>query len=222
MAKKPVAEGEPLPTRVKKQHPKFLTAAQEKAWEIYQNNQVIFLVGVAGTGKTHLSMAFAVQEIVGNQKSKIIISRPIVEAGENLGFLPGDLNEKVAPYMTPFYNCLDRICGKEGTATREKIDKRIEVAPLAYMRGATYHDSVCILDEAQNCTRSQIKLFLSRLGENSKMIITGDPYQSDLGVTPDITSIVNDLKDVPGIGHVLFEEKEIVRNPLIGEILKKI
>lgn len=205
----------------KNYHLEFLTESQSKAWETYQKNDIIFLVGAAGSGKSHLAIAFAIQDILSKVKGKMVLSRPVVEAGENLGFLPGDLDEKVYPYMLPMYDCLDKICGREGE-DREYIDKRYELAPLAYLRGRTFDDAVCILDEAQNCTGSQLKLFLTRLGKNSKMIITGDPSQSDLGKRSELLNIIEKIKHLDGIGTVAFDEESVVRHPLVSKIIKLI
>jgi phosphate starvation-inducible PhoH-like protein len=201
----------------------FLTPAQKLAWNVYQNHDVIFLLGPAGTGKSHLAVGFALQELFAGEKKNIIITRPIVEAGENLGFLPGTLDEKVDPYMMPLYDCLAKMVGKGGQ-TRAFVEERLEVAPLAYMRGRTFEQSVCILDEAQNCSMAQLTLFLTRLGEGSKMVITGDPDQSDLfdkGRTP-IAEMMDLLSSVEGVGVVEFPEKYIVRHPLVGKILKRL
>jgi len=173
------------------------------------------------THNSHLAVAFAIQDILNKTKGKMILSRPVVEAGENLGFLPGDLDEKVYPYMLPMYDVLEKICGREGE-DREYIDKRYELAPLAYLRGRTFEDAVCILDEAQNCTGAQLKLFLTRLGKNSKMIITGDPSQSDLGKRSELLNIIEKIKHLDGIGLVTFDEESVVRHPLVSKIIKLI
>lgn len=209
--------------RIKQFYLEFLTEAQKTAWEEYVKSDVLFLVGPAGTGKSHLAIAFALQDILEKTKSKILLSRPVVEAGESLGYLPGDVDEKVFPYMIPLYDCLDKMCGSNGEENREYINKRIELAPLAFLRGRTFDNSVCILDEAQNCTSSQLKLFLTRLGQNSKMIITGDPSQSDLSSkSSDLMNIVQKVKHLSGVGVVQFDEECIVRHPLVREIVKLI
>jgi phosphate starvation-inducible PhoH-like protein len=195
---------------------------QKRALELYQENDIIFLVGPAGTGKTFLSMAFAVQDILSQVREKIIISRPVVEAGENLGFLPGDLDEKIYPYMLPLYDCLEKLCGKD-TPNRRFVEDRYELAPLAFMRGRTFDESICILDEAQNCSKSQLKLFLTRLGKFSKMIVTGDPTQNDLGYGKSgLQEVLDKLEGVPGIGIHYFTEEAIVRHPLVAQIVKRI
>lgn len=174
------------------------------------------------THNTFLAMAFAINEVLQGTKKKIILTRPIVEAGEHLGFLPGDFNEKVHPYMVPLYDCIHKLVGSDNIQ-RDIIDNCIEVAPLAYLRGRTMDDAVCILDEAQNTTMAQMKLFLTRLGENSKMIVNGDPTQSDLGIRPVALSvIIKKLQSVPGIGVINFGNECIVRHPLVGAILKEL
>lgn len=200
----------------------FLNAKQQAAFNVYQNSQITFLTGPAGSGKSFLAMAFAIQEVLSKQKEKIVITRPIVEAGERLGFLPGDLNEKVAPYMMPLFDCINKICGPAGSSVRSMIEKKVEVAPLAYLRGRTLENCVAILDESQNCSPGQIKLFLTRLGQNAKMIVTGDPEQSDLFAEPDLVRVAHNLRGVDEIGHIHFSDADIVRNPLIAEILKRI
>jgi len=161
-------------------HLDFLNPAQELAWRAYSRHDLLFLLGPAGSGKTHLAAGFAINDILRNNKKRIIITRPVVESGESLGYLPGDFNDKVLPYMMPIYDCVDKITGQD-SQNKEKIRDVLEIVPLAYMRGRTFDNAVFILDEAQNCTYDQIKLAISRLGFSSKMIITGDPDQSDLG-----------------------------------------
>lgn len=208
-------------------NPKFfqlelLNDEQKYAYQQYKDNDILFLLGAAGTGKTHIAVGFAVQDILKKDRQKIILSRPVVEAGEKLGFLPGSADEKIYPYMLPLYDCLEAICGKD-TDSRKKIDESYELAPLAFCRGRTFNGSVCILDEAQNCTIGQLKLFLTRLGKFSKMIITGDPTQTDLPRNQSgLMEVVDKLKGIPGIGIVNFSDEAIVRHPLVGEIVKRI
>lgn len=202
-------------------HLEFLTPAQRLAWQAFQQHDILFLIGPAGTGKSMLATAFGVYEILKKSKQRLVLTRPIVEAGESLGFLPGDFNEKVNPYMMPLYDSLDKICGRDSTQ-REAIKQCVEVAPIAYMRGRTFDDSVFILDEAQNCTRQQLKLALTRLGKNSKMIITGDPDQSDLPGEVALSDIILKIRSITGIGVIMFKENAIVRHPLIAKILGKI
>lgn len=174
------------------------------------------------THNTHLACAFAISEILAKRKKKCVLTRPIVEAGESLGFLPGTFDEKVTPYMMPMYDSIQKCVGMEGPQ-KEMIDRSIEVAPIAYMRGRTFDDSVCIFDEAQNATKSQLKLFMTRFGENSKIIITGDPNQSDLRPQDQgLMHIVNKLEDLPGVGVIYFKASSIVRHPMIAAILERL
>ncbi len=199
----------------------FRTEKQQCASEVYQANDIIFLAGPAGTGKTFLAMAFAIQDILQRKRNKIILTRPIVEAGESLGFLPGDFTEKVNPYMVPLYDCYHALC--PGTTLRNKwIEQAFEVAPLAYMRGRTFNNAVCIFDEAQNATKSQLKLFLSRFGLNSKIIITGDPNQSDLGKSGGFTNVMSSLDGLDGVGIVRFSDLDIVRHSLVSAVLSRL
>lgn len=202
-------------------HYEPLTDAQKLAWEVYQQSSVLFLVGAAGSGKSFLATVFSVREIIARQKSKIILCRPIIEAGEHLGFLPGDIGEKIDPYMAPLYDCVSKIAGKN-YELKEFIEKSYEIKPLAFMRGCTFDDSVCILDEAQNCTKAQLKLFLTRMGKNSRMIITGDPSQSDLGRPSELMEIATKLTDLDGVGLVYFNEDCNVRHPLVTEFIKRL
>lgn len=174
------------------------------------------------THNTHLAMAFAINEVLQKSKKRIVLTRPVIEAGENLGFLPGELENKVYPYMLPLQDCMDRLVGEQG-AQREYIERAIEFAPLAYLRGRTFYNSVCILDEAQNATEKQLKMFLTRFGEGSKIIITGDPKQSDLtDKAVPLANVVNRLESVPGIGIVRFKGDSVVRHPLVSAILEKL
>jgi phosphate starvation-inducible protein PhoH and related proteins len=203
-------------------HLEFKNQAQKMAWGAFDQHDVLFLLGPAGCGKTHLACAFAISEILAKRKKKCILTRPIVEAGESLGFLPGTFDEKVNPYMMPMYDCIEKCVGREGPQ-REILDRSIEVAPIAYMRGRTFDNAVCIFDEAQNATISQLKLFMTRFGENSKIIITGDPLQSDLRrCDQGLMHVVNRLEDLPGIGIIHFKANSIVRHPLIASILEKL
>jgi phosphate starvation-inducible PhoH-like protein len=205
-------------TNKNKFHIEFLNPSQKFAWSAFQQHDVLFLSGVAGTGKSHLAVAFAVNEVLQNKKKKIVLTRPIVEAGESLGYLPGDMLEKVNPYMLPLFDCLSKMGGD-----LDKIKNAIEIAPLAYLRGRTFDDAVCILDEAQNATFPQMKLFLTRLGQNSKMIVTGDPLQSDLPPGDSAFSdTVRRFESLNGIAIVKFDKECIVRHPLIGKMLEKL
>lgn len=183
---------------------------------------IVFGVGPAGTGKTYLAVLYAVSLLRKNVIRKIILVRPVVEAGEKLGFLPGDLKEKVDPYLVPLYDALNEGLGKENVD--KMIEKGvIEVAPLAYMRGRTLDNSVIILDEAQNTTTQQMKMFLTRLGFNSKMIITGDVTQIDLPshVNSGLIEAMNILSDVRGIKIVKFNSYDVMRHPLVHKIIQK-
>lgn len=203
-------------------HIEFLNTAQKMAYACFQQHDVVFLIGLAGVGKTHLAMAFAINEVLQKRKRKIILTRPVIEAGENLGFLPGELENKVDPYMRPLYDCLDRLVGEQGQQ-RESVDKAVELAPLAYLRGRTFYNSVCILDEAQNATEKQLKMFLTRFGEGAKLVITGDPKQSDLTEdTIPLVNVVNRLESLPGIGIIRFKEDAVVRHPLVSAIINKL
>lgn len=202
-------------------HMEFKNTAQKLAWSSFEQHDVLFLLGPAGVGKTFLAMAFAISELLSKKKKKIILTRPIVDAGEHLGYLPGTFQDKINPYLMPLYDSMDALVGID-TQERDKVNSAIEIAPLAYLRGRTFVNSVCILDEAQNCTKAQIILFLTRLGEDSKIIITGDPTQSDLHGTPYINEATKLLASVPGISIMEFNEGQIVRHPLVGKILEKL
>lgn len=207
-------------------HIDFKNDAQGLAYAAFKQYDVLFLIGPAGTGKSHLACAFACDQIlnsktIGCGRKKIVLTRPIVESGESLGFLPGEFEEKVHPYMLPMYDCIDKLVGREGP-WREKIDGALEVAPIAYMRGRTFDDAVCVFDEAQNASLLQLKLFLTRFGENSKIIITGDPTQSDLVGKVALVEVMQKLRGVDGIGVVEFRENSIVRHPLVGKIIEKL
>jgi phosphate starvation-inducible protein PhoH and related proteins len=202
-------------------HIEFKNEAQSLAWEAFQQHDVLFLVGPAGCGKTHIAAAFAIEQILNKKRNKIVLTRPIVEAGESLGFLPGAFEDKVHPYMMPLCDCMDQMVGKEGP-WRERVDFATEVAPIAFMRGRSFHDAVCIFDEAQNASMLQLKLFLTRFGENSKIIITGDPTQSDIGGKVALVEVMQKLKGVEGIGIIEFKTNSIVRHSLVGKIIEKL
>lgn len=200
---------------------KSKTVGQKKYVEAIKNNTITIAVGPAGTGKTYLAVAIAATAYKSKEIEKIILTRPAVEAGEKLGFLPGDLQEKVNPYLRPLYDGLQEMFGLE---TYQKLIEKnaIEVAPLAYMRGRTLSNAFIILDEAQNTTREQMKMFLTRLGENSKMIVTGDLTQTDLpdGKKSGLREAVNVLKNIDGISIRYLTEKDVVRHPLVQAIVK--
>ena len=197
------------------------TIGQKRYCQLIAKNTIVLGVGPAGTGKTYLAVAAAVKALRAHDVSRIILTRPAVEAGEKLGFLPGDLQSKVDPYLRPLYDALFDMLGAE---TYQKYVERgnIEVAPLAYMRGRTLDDSFIILDEAQNTTREQMKMFLTRLGFHSKMVITGDITQIDLpnGAKSGLKDCIKILKNIEGIGHCTFDEKDVVRHRLVQDIIK--
>lgn len=196
------------------------TLGQRQYVSAIQRHDLIFGIGPAGTGKTYLAVVMAVQALKNGQVKRIILTRPAVEAGENLGFLPGDLKEKVDPYLRPLYDALHDVLGHEHT---QRLIERgaIEIAPLAYMRGRTLDDAFVILDEAQNTTPSQMKMFLTRLGFGSKMVITGDISQVDLpkGVRSGLAVAKDILTNVNGISFVFLEQADVVRHPLVGKII---
>ena len=197
------------------------TVGQKKYSDAIKNNTIVLGIGPAGTGKTYLAVAMAVKAFRNHEIKKIILTRPAVEAGEKLGFLPGDLQDKVDPYLRPLYDALFDMFGAENF--QKYMEKGIiEVAPLAYMRGRTLDDAFIILDEAQNTTSEQIKMFLTRLGENSKMVITGDITQIDL---PDSkkSGLIEAMKVLKGIDDInihRFTEKDVVRHKLVQDIIK--
>lgn len=183
--------------------------------------EIVFGIGPAGTGKTYLAVAYALFQILTRQKKKLLLTRPVVEAGESLGFLPGDLSQKINPYLKPIYDVMDDLIGAEKVSELE--EKRvIEVAPLAYMRGRSLNHCIIILDEAQNSSKTQMKMFLTRLGENSKAIITGDVTQIDLPRKNNsgLIHAVQLLKNIDGIFISQFDREDVVRNPLIKKIIK--
>ncbi|MBQ9947583.1 MAG: PhoH family protein [Oscillospiraceae bacterium] len=197
------------------------TLGQKKYCDMIRKNTITFGVGPAGTGKTYLAVALAVSAFKAHEIQRIILTRPAVEAGEKLGFLPGDLQNKVDPYLRPLYDALFEMFGQE--AFNRHLERgSIEVAPLAYMRGRTLDDSFIILDEAQNTTREQMKMFLTRLGFNSKMVITGDITQIDLPETKKsgLIEALKVLKNVDDIAQNRFSEKDVVRHRLVQDIVK--
>ncbi|PZU84104.1 MAG: phosphate starvation-inducible protein PhoH [Shinella sp.] len=197
------------------------TPTQDAYMRALERSELVFGVGPAGTGKTYLAVAHAAQLLERGLVDRIVLSRPAVEAGERLGFLPGDMKEKVDPYLRPLYDALyDMIPG-------DKVERAItagviEIAPLAFMRGRTLSNAAVILDEAQNTTSMQMKMFLTRLGENARMIVTGDPSQVDLprGVTSGLVEALQILKGVEGVSVVRFKDVDVVRHPLVGRIVK--
>jgi phosphate starvation-inducible protein PhoH and related proteins len=197
------------------------TPLQKEYIEAIQTHDIVFGIGPAGTGKTYLAMAMAMAAFAKKEMRRIILARPAVEAGEKLGFLPGDLYEKVNPYLRPLYDALHDMIDREKTS--RMIDRGdIEVAPLAFMRGRTLNDSFVILDEAQNTTSEQMKMFLTRLGYSSKAVITGDITQIDLpeGTTSGLVEARDILNNIEGIAFVMFTDQDVVRHPLVQEIIK--
>ncbi|MDE6868207.1 MAG: PhoH family protein [Clostridia bacterium] len=200
---------------------KCKTVGQKRYVDAIRHSGVTFGIGPAGTGKTYLAVCLAVQAMKQKQVEKIILTRPAVEAGEKLGFLPGDLQTKVDPYLRPLYDALQEMLGLENYT---KLMERgsIEIAPLAYMRGRTLSNAFIILDEAQNTTREQMKMFLTRFGDGSKMVITGDVTQIDLpdGKSSGLEHAAQVLKDVEGVDIIYLSDKDVVRNPLVMKIVR--
>jgi phosphate starvation-inducible PhoH-like protein len=196
------------------------TAGQDAYIRALKRHSLVFGTGPAGTGKTWLAVAHAVSLFERKEVDRIILSRPAVEAGERLGFLPGDMREKVDPYLRPIYDALFDLMDRR-IVERAMEENEIEIAPLAFMRGRTLHNAVIILDEAQNTTSMQMKMFLTRLGENSRMIVTGDPSQVDLppGQVSGLAEAARLLADVEGIGHVAFKNEDVIRHELVAKIV---
>ena len=208
-----------IKTRKKLVEPR--TDAQKAYVQSLFQNELAFGIGPAGTGKTYLAVAVGVSMFIGGHVDRIILSRPAVEAGEKLGYLPGDMKDKVDPYMQPLYDALnDFLPGKQLAKLIE--EKRIEIAPLAFMRGRTLANAFVVLDEAQNATTMQMKMFLTRLGEGSRMVITGDRSQVDLprGVQSGLTDAERLLKTIPNISFNYFTSKDVVRHPLVAAIIE--
>ncbi|MFT5869199.1 MAG: phosphate starvation-inducible PhoH-like protein [Paracoccaceae bacterium] len=208
-----------IKTRKKTVEPRTL-AQQGYVASLYKN-ELAFGIGPAGTGKTYLAVAVAVNQMINGNVDKIILSRPAVEAGERLGFLPGDMKEKVDPYMQPLYDALnDFLPGNQLGKLIE--EKRIEIAPLAFMRGRTLSNAFVVLDEAQNATSMQMKMFLTRLGQGSRMVITGDRTQVDLprGTTSGLADAERILEGIPGVAFNYFTAKDVVRHHLVGKIIE--
>ncbi|MFJ5758061.1 PhoH family protein [Neobacillus sp. NPDC093182] len=212
---------EEIAKNVKGKTIRIKTLGQRQYIMAIRQNDLVFGIGPAGTGKTYLAVVMAVNALKNGQVNKIILTRPAVEAGESLGFLPGDLKEKVDPYLRPLYDALNDILGAEHT---QRLIERgtIEIAPLAYMRGRTLDDAFVILDEAQNTTHAQMKMFLTRLGFGSKMVITGDQTQIDLpkGAKSGLIAAEKILLGVNGVSFVFLEQSDVVRHPLVGRIIE--
>jgi phosphate starvation-inducible PhoH-like protein len=197
------------------------TSCQKEYIKAMSSHDIVFGMGPAGTGKTWLAIAQALSEILGRKKKKLILTRPVVEAGENLGFLPGELTDKLAPYLRPLYDAIEDFLTPE-LITRLKENNLIEVAPLAYMRGRTLKNSFIVLDEAQNTTAKQMKMFLTRLGEGSRAVITGDPSQTDLpkGVLSGLDDARTRLKGINDIAIIEFTRSDVMRHPLVEKIIE--
>ena len=197
------------------------TTNQQALVKAYQENDLVFAVGPAGSGKTYTSIALAVRALKNKEIRRVVLSRPAVEAGEKLGFLPGDMKEKIDPYLQPLYDALEDMIPTQ--KLREMMEQDIiQIAPLAFMRGRTLSDAVVILDEAQNTTSAQLKMFLTRMGMNTKMIVTGDTTQIDLphSVRSGLIEALHILKDVKGIGFIELTKKDIVRHKLVTRIVE--
>jgi phosphate starvation-inducible PhoH-like protein len=215
----PIKQGIEIQTRKKRVEPR--TEAQKAYVEALFENEMAFGIGPAGTGKTYLAVAVGVSMFISGKVDKIILSRPAVEAGERLGFLPGTQDEKIDPYMQPLYDALnDFLPGKQLAKLRE--EKAIEIAPLAFMRGRTLSNAFVVLDEAQNATTMQMKMFLTRLGKGSRMVITGDRTQIDLprGQASGLADAERLLKSIPKISFNYFTSKDVVRHPLVAAIIE--
>ena len=197
------------------------TANQKRMVQAVDKNDIVFAIGPAGTGKTYTAVALAVRALKNKSVKKIILTRPAVEAGENLGFLPGDLKEKIDPYLRPLYDALDDMIPADKLGYY-MTTRTIEVAPLAYMRGRTLDNAFIILDEAQNTNDVQLKMFLTRIGANAKAIITGDPTQIDLpkNMKTGLDKAIRILKNVDGIAHIELDEEDVVRHRLVKSIIK--
>ncbi|WP_312473622.1 PhoH family protein [Neobacillus sp.] len=212
---------EEIGKNVKGKSIRIKTLGQRQYVMAIKKHDLVFGIGPAGTGKTYLAVVMAVNALKNGQVNKIILTRPAVEAGESLGFLPGDLKEKVDPYLRPLYDALNDVLGAEHT---QRLIERgtIEIAPLAYMRGRTLDDAFVILDEAQNTTDKQMKMFLTRLGFGSKMVITGDQTQVDLprGAKSGLIVAEEILQNVNGISFIILEQGDVVRHPLVGRIIE--
>ncbi|MGA2642443.1 MAG: PhoH family protein [Spirochaetia bacterium] len=207
-----------IPNGLRKVYPR--TYNQAAYLESIDNNEIVFGVGPAGTGKTYLAVAQALKQVLGQNRRKLIITRPVVEAGESLGYLPGDLTQKIHPYLRPLYDAIESLIPAE-VFRRMEENGVIEIAPLAYMRGRTLSGAFIILDEAQNTTREQMKMFLTRIGENSRTVVTGDITQIDLPRKSDsgLLSVIPILTPIREIRFMFFEERDVVRNPLVRKIV---
>jgi phosphate starvation-inducible protein PhoH and related proteins len=207
-----------IPNGLRKVYPR--THNQALYLESIERNEIVFGVGPAGTGKTYLAVAQALKQVLTQSRRKLIITRPVVEAGESLGYLPGDLTQKIHPYLRPLYDAIENLIPVE-IFHRMEENGAIEIAPLAYMRGRTLSNAFIILDEAQNTTREQMKMFLTRIGENARTVITGDITQIDLPRKSDsgLLTVIPILTPIREIRFTFFEERDVVRNPLVRKIV---
>ncbi|MGY9014596.1 MAG: PhoH family protein [Rhodospirillales bacterium] len=210
-----------LTIRTRRKHISPRSPMQANYLRAIEQNDMVFGLGPAGTGKTYLAVAKAVEKLMKGEVDRLILSRPAVEAGENLGFLPGDMREKIDPYLRPLYDAIDDMMPAD-QVTKRMESGEIEIAPLAFMRGRTLSNACVILDEAQNTTAVQMKMFLTRLGENAQMVITGDLSQVDLprGVRSGLRDALEVLENVEGISFVQFSDKDVVRHRLVSRIVK--
>lgn len=208
-----------IPQGYQKVYPR--TPAQAQFLQALANHDMVFGIGPAGTGKTYLAIAHALTEILSHKKKKLILTRPVVEAGESLGFLPGDLAQKLDPYVRPLYDAMDNLVPPEVISRLEEL-RVIEIAPLAYMRGRSLKDCYVVLDEAQNTTREQMKMFLTRMGEGTRAVITGDITQIDLPSrkSSGLVHAMEILKDIPAISFAHFSSVDVVRSPLVRAIIQ--
>jgi phosphate starvation-inducible PhoH-like protein len=207
-----------IPGGYRKVYPR--TFNQARYLDDINRHELVFGIGPAGTGKTYLAVAQALSQVCGQGRRKLVVTRPVVEAGESLGFLPGDLGQKLHPYLRPLHDAIEALVSPETVARLEEAGA-IEVAPLAYMRGRTLSNAFIILDEAQNTTREQMKMFLTRIGENSRTVVTGDITQIDLPRRSDsgLLHVTSLLRSIREISFVWFEEQDVVRNPLVRRIV---
>jgi phosphate starvation-inducible protein PhoH and related proteins len=211
----------PMEIRTRRKVIAARTPTQSRYMQALASKDIIFALGPAGTGKTYVAVAQAVSQLIGGSVDRIILSRPAVEAGERLGFLPGDMKDKVDPYLRPLYDALNDMLPPD-QVERRIANGEIEIAPLAFMRGRTLSDAFVILDEAQNTTAMQMKMFLTRFGQRCRMAICGDPHQVDLpsNVTSGLADAVRRLEGVDGISMLRFDPKEVVRHPIVGRIVE--
>ena len=216
-----VAEPPSVMIRTRKKTIVPRSATQIRYMEALTRNDIIFALGPAGTGKTYIAVAQAVSQLITGSVDRLILSRPAVEAGEKLGFLPGDMKEKVDPYLRPLYDALHD-CLPAEQVERRIASGEIEIAPIAFMRGRTLSDAFVILDEAQNTTPAQMKMFLTRFGQNSRMVVCGDPNQTDLppGQTSGLNDAVEKLSGVEGLSMIRFSTADVVRHPIVGRIVE--